>query len=65
MGRKYKSELSSRKPQTRFTIGTKRGRPTILSEELDQKLKATIVNLTTVGAVINIHVVRDVLAGIV
>ena len=65
MGKKYKSELSSGKPQTRFTTGTKRGRPTILSEELDQKLKATIVNLTTAGAVINIHVVRDLLARIV
>ena len=32
---RYKSELSSKKPHTSFAIGTKRERPTILSEELD------------------------------
>ena len=63
--KKYKSELSSKKPQTSFWIGTKRGRPTILSEELDQKLRAMVVNLRTARAVIDIHVVRGVLAGIV
>ena len=36
-----------------------------MSEELDQKLRAMIVNLGTAGAVINIHVVSGVLAGIV
>ena len=54
--KKYKSELSSKKPQTSFTIGTKSGRLTILSE--DQKLKAMIGNLRIAGAVINIHTVR-------
>ena len=63
--KKYKSGLSSKKLQTSFTIGTKRGRPAILSEELDQKLRAMIVNLRTAGAVINIHVICGVLAGIV
>ena len=29
--KKYNSELSSKKPQTSFTIDTKRGRPRILS----------------------------------
>ena len=58
--KKHKSELSSKKPQTSFTIGTKGERPTILSEELDQKLRAMIVNLRTAGAVIKIHVVRGV-----
>ena len=59
-----KSELSSKKLQTRFTTGTKRERPVILSEEFDQKLRAMIVNLKIAGAVINIHVVRGILAGI-
>ena len=63
--KKYKSELSSKKPQTSFVIGTKRDRPTMLSEEVDQKLRSIIVNFRTVGAVINIHVVPGVLAGIV
>ena len=35
-----------------------------MSEELEQKLRAMIVNLRTAGAIINIHVVRGVLAGI-
>ena len=61
--KKYKSELSSKKPRTNFTIAIKKGRPTRLSEELDQKLRAMIINLRTAGAVINIHVVRGVLAG--
>ena len=34
-----------------------------MSEELDQKLRAMVLNLRTAGAVINIHVVRGVLAG--
>ena len=63
--KKYKPKLSSKKPQTSFTIGTKRGRPTILSEGFDQKLRAMIEILRTAGTVINIHVVRGVLAGIV
>ena len=36
-----------------------------MSEEPDQKLRAMIANLRTAGAIINIHVVRGVLAGIV
>ena len=55
-----KFELSSKKPQTSFMIGSS-GRPKILSEELDQKLKPMTVNLRTAGAVINIHDVRSVL----
>ena len=58
-------KVSSKKTQPGFTISTKRGKTTILSEELDQKLRAMIVNLRTAGEVINIHVVRGVLAGIV
>ena len=56
--KKYKFELSSKKPQTSFTISIKRGRPTMLPNELDLKLRAMIVSLRTAGAVINIHVVR-------
>ena len=47
------------------TIGKKRGRPTYLSKELDQKLRSMIINLRTAGADINIHVVRGVLAGLI
>ena len=32
--------LSSKKPPKSFTISTKRGRPTILLEELDPKIKS-------------------------
>ena len=59
--KKYKSELSNKRPQTSFTIGTKRGRPT----KMIKKLRAMIVNLITAGEVINIHVVRGVWAVIV
>ena len=45
----YKSELSSEKLQSSIRIGTKRERHTIISEELDQKLRAMIVNLRTAG----------------
>ena len=62
--KKYKSDLSSKKPQTSFTIGTKRGTPAIVTEELNKKLRAMIVNLRTAGAVINIHAVRGLLARI-
>ena len=47
------------------TIAEKRGRPTYLSKELDQKLRSVIINLRTAGAEINIHVVRGVLAGLI
>ena len=63
--RKYKAELNSKKPRSCLTIGTKRGRPTIHSAELDQKLRAMIINLRTAGAEITIHVLRGVLAGII
>ena len=33
--KKYKCELISTKPQASFTIGTKRGRPTVFSTNLD------------------------------
>ena len=45
------------------TIGVKRGRPTYLSAELDQKVRAMIINVRTAGSEINIYVVKGVLAG--
>ena len=53
--RKYIAEPNSKKPRSCFTIGTKRGR---LSGELDQKLRAIIINLRTACAEININVFR-------
>ena len=47
------------------TIGAKRGRPLYLSSELDQKLRAMIINLRTAGAEINKHVVKGILAGLI
>lgn len=58
---KYKRTLSS----PTKTIGVKRGRPLYLSEELDRKLRAMLVNLRNGGVSINSSVVKGVLAGLV
>ena len=47
------------------TIGVRRGRPTYLSAELDQKVCAMIINLRTAGSEINIYVVKGVLTGLI
>lgn len=62
---KYKSQLTANPQQANVSIGMKRGRPTLLSSELDEKLRRMIINLRTAGAMINIHVVRGVLAGLI
>ena len=51
--------------QTCIVIGVKHERPTLLSAELDTKLRAMIQNLRISGASINLHTVRGVLAGLV
>ena len=42
---KYKSQLTQHPTQTCIVIGVKCGRPTLLSAELDTKLRAMIRNL--------------------
>ena len=48
-----------------LNIGLKDGRPTLLSFELDAKLRTMIQNMRISGAPINIHTVRGVQAGLV
>ena len=62
---KYKSQLTEHPNPNCIVIGAKRGRPTLLSAELDAKLQAMIENLRMSGAPINLHTVRGVLAGLV
>lgn len=46
-------------------IGKKSGRPLILDEELDTKLRSMLTSLRTASAGINIHVIRGVLMGLI
>jgi len=46
-------------------IGKPRGRPLLLEEELDHKLRSMLTSLRLAGAGINIHVIRGVLNGLV
>ena len=47
------------------TIESVRGRPLLIEEVLNLKLRAMLVNLRTAGAGINIHVVSGVLNGLI
>ena len=62
---KYKSQLIHQPSQKKIVIGVKRGRLTVLSAELDTKLRAMNKNLRIYGAPINIHTRCGVLAGLV
>ena len=64
---KYMSQLKNTPqivPQD-VQIGTKRGRPLLLPEELDFKLRSFIINLRTAGGTINRHVLYGVLMGLI
>ena len=47
------------------TIGAKRGRPLLLSDDLDFKLRSFLTNLRTGGGTINRHVLYGVLMGLI
>ena len=61
----YKSQLVQQQTEEKTIIGLKDGRPTLLSSELDAKLRAMIQNMRISGAPINIPTVRGVLASLV
>ena len=48
-----------------FKICEKWGRPLLLDEELDRKLRAMVITLRKVGSVINVHVIRGILMGLI
>ena len=54
-------EMQTKPDATTITIGVKRGRPIILSDDLDFKLHNILLNLRTASSEINIHVVRGAL----
>ena len=47
------------------TIGAKLGRPLLLSDDLDFKLRSFLTNLRTAGGTINRHVLYGVLMGLI
>ena len=63
--KKLKLEMKTNQDATSISIGVKRGRPILLSDELDCKLRTILVNLRTAGSELNIHVVRGVLMGLI
>ena len=61
----YKSQMIQQQMEEKIIIGLKRGRPTLLSSELDAKLRTMIKDMRISGAPINIHTVRGVQADLV
>ena len=61
----YKSQLVQQQTEEKTIIGLKGGKPTLLSSELDAKLRTMIQNMRISGAPINIPTVRGVLASLV
>ena len=62
---KAKSQGEENSRFVNFKICEKRGRPLLLDEELDCKLRAMVITLRKAGSVINIHVIRGVLMGLI
>ena len=61
----YKSQLLQQQTKEKIIIGLKCRGPTLVSSELDTKLRTMIQNIRISSAPINIHTVQDVLAGLV
>ena len=65
----YKKSLKEQKKVNSANIaprvGKPRGRPLLLEEELDTKIRSMLSSLRLAGAGINIHVVRGVLNGLI
>ena len=61
----YKFQLVQQQTEEKTIIGLKGGRPTLLSSELDAKLRTMIQNMRISGAPINIPTLRCVLASLV
>ena len=68
--KKYKEMIKakSQRESSRFVdfkICEKRGRPLLLDEELGRKLRAMLITLRKAGSVINVHVIRGILMGLI
>ena len=61
----YKSQQVQQQTEGNIIVSLKRGRPTLVSSELDAKLRTIIQNMRISGAPINIHTVRGVLPDVV
>ena len=65
---KYRSKLKNTTqilPTEHVTIGAKRGRPLLLLDDLDFKLRSFLTNLRTADGTINRHVLYGVLMGLI
>ena len=68
--KKYKEMIKAKSQRessrfVNFKICEKRGRPLLFDEELDHKLRAMVITLWKVGSVINVHVIRGILMGLI
>ena len=68
--KKYKEMIKAKSQRessrfVNFKICEKRGRPLLLEEELDRKLRAMVITLRKAGSVINVHVIRGILMGLI
>ena len=67
--KKYKEMIKAKRESSRFgnfKICKKRaGRPLLLDEELDRKLRVMVMTLRKAGSVINVHVIRGILMGMI
>ena len=61
----YRSQIKNATSEKTITIGTKRGRPLQLPDELDTKLRKFLVNLRDAGGNVNRTVVYGVLMGLI
>ena len=61
----YKAQLVQQITQANIVIRIKRGRPTLLPSELDEKLSTMIKSMRVLDTPINIRIARGVLIGLV
>ena len=61
---KYKEEIKKRSAEC-VIISQTRGRPLLLSAELDKKLHLFITNMRTAGGTISKHVIYGILMGLI
>ena len=64
--KKYKEMIKAKSSRfVNFKICEKRGRLSLLDEELGRKLRAMVITLRKAGFVINVHVIRGILIGLI
>ena len=62
---KYRSQLEAKVQSLQIVISEKRKQPLYLPDELDKKLRTFITHMQMAGGTINLHVIFDVLMGLI